>query len=315
MKKILLPLLVLSFLAAGLTPVYAVGLGGACTTLNDCDGNYICTAGKCAVDPQVDASAPTTATPPASSSTGTANTNTGFVSLTNIPALEGAGNSATLPIFLNNVYKICIGLAAVLAVLQLMRAGVMYMGGDSFTEKKQARDLIAMSLVGLLLVLAPTIVFSIINPDILSLKIGNLDQLNIGTASTPTTAGTSSGFNVTHAVNAGDTRAACTSGGGTATLICYNSTTKKQDPVSTGGTCPTSGDTLATDCQTPVSSATSICSSYEVDEYGPIPSGETCQTAYAAEGNTGVVPIDTKCCDASATPEPGYVCCAHPISH
>jgi hypothetical protein len=62
-----------------------------------------------------------------------------------------------------------------------MRAGIMYMGGDSITEKKQARDLIAMSLVGLLLVLAPTIVFGIINPDILSLKIGNLDKLNIGT--------------------------------------------------------------------------------------------------------------------------------------
>jgi hypothetical protein len=53
-----------------------------------------------------------------------------------------------------------------------MRAGVMYMGGDSITEKKEARDLISMSVIGLILVLSPVIVFSIINPDILSLRLG-----------------------------------------------------------------------------------------------------------------------------------------------
>ena len=102
---------------------------------------------------------------------------TAFVPLTSIPGIESAGNAATLPDFLNNLYKLAIGVAAVLAVLQIVRAGVMYMGGDSITEKKDAKNLIALSVGGLILVLSPVIVFSIINPSILSLKIGGLDEL------------------------------------------------------------------------------------------------------------------------------------------
>ena len=100
-----------------------------------------------------------------------------FVPLTSIPGIESAGNAETLPAFLNNLYKLAIGVAAVLAVLQIVRAGVMYMGGDSITEKKDAKNLIALSVGGLILVLSPVIVFSIINPSILSLKIGGLDEL------------------------------------------------------------------------------------------------------------------------------------------
>jgi hypothetical protein len=61
-----------------------------------------------------------------------------FVPLTSFgPALEFA-KSDSLPAFFNALYKICIGVAATLAVLQIMRAGIMYMGGDSVTETKQA---------------------------------------------------------------------------------------------------------------------------------------------------------------------------------
>ena len=82
---------------------------------------------------------------------------------------------ASLATFLSTLYKLCIGAAAVLAVLQLMRAGVMYMGGDSVTEKKDARNLITLSIVGLILVLAPYIVFSVINPAILRIDINAED--------------------------------------------------------------------------------------------------------------------------------------------
>lgn len=98
--------------------------------------------------------------------------------LPSLPGLTETRDATSLAPFLSQVYKICIGLAAVLAVLQLMRAGVMYMGGDSITEKKDARALIGTSLAGLLLVLSPVIVFSIINPKILNLDIsaGNLQS-------------------------------------------------------------------------------------------------------------------------------------------
>lgn len=91
--------------------------------------------------------------------------------LPSLPGIDTLQQGDSLAVFLTQIYKICIGLAAVLAVLQLMRAGVMYMGGDSITEKKEARNLIAVSIAGLLLVLAPVIVFSIINPKILNLDI------------------------------------------------------------------------------------------------------------------------------------------------
>jgi hypothetical protein len=94
-----------------------------------------------------------------------------FVPLTSIPALQGVGNASDLSGFLNGLYRICIGLAATLAILQLVRAGIMYMGGDSVTDKGEAKNLILMSLFGLLLVLSPVIVFGIINPKVLSLEI------------------------------------------------------------------------------------------------------------------------------------------------
>ncbi len=106
-------------------------------------------------------------------------TSTGFVPLTDAPFLRNAGNASSLPGFLNDIYRICIGAAAVIAVLQIMRAGIMYMGGDSVTEKKEAKNLIGMAIGGLILVLSPVIVFSIINPDILSLRINNIEDLRV----------------------------------------------------------------------------------------------------------------------------------------
>lgn len=99
----------------------------------------------------------------------------GFIPLTDLPGLREVANSSSIPVFLNNIYKLCIGAAAVLAVLQIMRGGITYMLGDSITEKKEARTLMLMSVVGLLLVLSPVIVFGLIDPRILNL------QLNFGT--------------------------------------------------------------------------------------------------------------------------------------
>lgn len=108
--------------------------------------------------------------------------NNNFVPLQpGIPGVKEFATSGSIPELLNNIYKICIGVAATLAVLQIMRAGVMYMGGDSITEKKEARNLISMSVIGLVLVLSPVIVFSIINPGILSLKLGAIQLAPVST--------------------------------------------------------------------------------------------------------------------------------------
>src|SRR4051812_14400790 len=71
--------------------------------------------------------------------------------LPSLPGIQSLQSGTSFADFFSNLYRICIGLAAVISVLQLIRAGVLYMGGDSVTEKKQARDLIGSTLGGLLL--------------------------------------------------------------------------------------------------------------------------------------------------------------------
>lgn len=167
---------------------------------------------------------------------------TGFQPLTNIPALIDSGNAINTPqgleYFLNNIYRICIGAAAVLAVFQIMRAGIIYMGGDSVTEKKEAKNLIGLSIGGLLLVLSPYIVFSIINPDILDLKIGNIEGLRSSVV-----GGETREAGKTWESTGADARAKCEEQKGTVTEPTPG--TIRCTPAPTG-TCPTYPEGLST---------------------------------------------------------------------
>lgn len=185
LSRFLLGLVLLGQLA-GFLALPAVALA-ACTTDVECGPSYRCEpvlAGKeCVFHPELDEG-----TGPANQQNTPANdaaaeeaaqpagTGEGFIPLTDLPGLRDVANSSTIPAFLNNIYKLCIGAAAVLAVLQIMRGGFTYMLGDSVTEKKEAKTLITMSVVGLLLVLSPVIVFGLIDPRILNLQI-NLSPL------------------------------------------------------------------------------------------------------------------------------------------
>jgi len=94
-----------------------------------------------------------------------------FVPLTSLPGIPDTVTSDTLTDFLNNLYKICIGVAAALAVFQIMHAGVKFMTNKgSISENEQARSLLQGAVFGLILVLSPVILFSIINPKILELN-------------------------------------------------------------------------------------------------------------------------------------------------
>lgn len=94
-----------------------------------------------------------------------------FAPLTSIPGLSEAGGAPDLSSFLNQLYKICIGAAAGIAVLQIVRAGILFMTNKgSVSENEKARELLQGSVFGLILVLSPVIVFGIINPKILELN-------------------------------------------------------------------------------------------------------------------------------------------------
>ncbi|MDB5195147.1 MAG: hypothetical protein JWO84_331 [Parcubacteria group bacterium] len=153
---------------------------------------------------------------------------TDFIPLTSLPGLDKVSSANSLAPFLSEIYKICIGLAAVLAVLQIMRAGVMYMGGDSITEKKDARALIGTSLAGLLLVLSPVIVFSIINPNILKLDIsaGNLQSSTAG-----------GGANAGSSASPGSTASTQSPNPAVTAAICNAATIKKAVVLASGQTC------------------------------------------------------------------------------
>lgn len=108
----------------------------------------------------------------------------GFVPLAPIPDLtQGATTSQEgLANFLNNLYKYAIGLAAAIAVIQIVWAGldIAIWHKDAVSTITNDKEKIYNALFGLVLVLSPVLVFSIINPSILNLSL-NLPELKTTT--------------------------------------------------------------------------------------------------------------------------------------
>lgn len=96
-----------------------------------------------------------------------------FVPLTSLPGLsQTVASSISLPSFINNLYRIAIGIAAFFAVVQFMQAGYLFMNSaDSISKNTKARQKIMNAVIGLVLVLSPYVVFSIINPSILNISL------------------------------------------------------------------------------------------------------------------------------------------------
>ncbi len=115
-----------------------------------------------------------------------------FIPLAPIPGLTTGitADQAGLANFLNNLYKYLIGLAAVIAVVEIIWGGLLYSTQDVPGSKTNGKEKIQNALLGLVLVLSPVLVFSIINPSILNLSI-NLPALDTksGTSRTGTNLG------------------------------------------------------------------------------------------------------------------------------
>lgn len=86
-------------------------------------------------------------------------------------AFSGFGQSMTLPQFFNAVFTMSISVGAILAVLQLARAGWLYMSSDAFGTKSRAKEIIRDAIIGLLLLLGIYIILFQINPNILNLDV------------------------------------------------------------------------------------------------------------------------------------------------
>ncbi len=120
---------------------------------------------------------------PGGETNGGTQTNSGFRALVPIPGLTDVSptsviNSATLANFFNNLYKYLIGLAAIFAIVQIIRSGLeVATNQESVSKLIDAKGRIAQTIAGLVLVLSPVLVFSVINPSILNLSI-NLPALD-----------------------------------------------------------------------------------------------------------------------------------------
>lgn len=105
----------------------------------------------------------------------------GFVPLAPIPGLTDIQpTSGGLADFFNNLYKYLIGVAAILAVIMIIWGGLEISTQDSVSKNKDGKERIYNAIFGLVLVLSPVLVFSIINPSILNLSL-NLEPLKITT--------------------------------------------------------------------------------------------------------------------------------------
>ena len=102
----------------------------------------------------------------------------GFVPLASIPGLTDIQpTQGGLADFFNNLYKYLIGLAAILAIIEIIWGGLEISTKDSVSKQSDGKERITQAIFGLVLVLSPVLVFSIINPSILNLSL-NLPKLD-----------------------------------------------------------------------------------------------------------------------------------------
>lgn len=97
---------------------------------------------------------------------------TDFVPLVGIPFVDTTGQPS-LGDYINGLYLAAISIAAFLAVVKIIFAGVQYMLSEVVTNKEQAKKSIYGAIIGLLIVLGAFLILNTINPNLTNLT--NLD--------------------------------------------------------------------------------------------------------------------------------------------
>lgn len=92
-----------------------------------------------------------------------------YTPLVNLPGLDGANR--TLPEYINVLFRLAVGIGALIAVVKIIVAGVKYMSSDVVFSKEEAKKDIQNSLLGLLIILSTVVVLQTINRNILNLDI------------------------------------------------------------------------------------------------------------------------------------------------
>ncbi|MEK7604371.1 MAG: hypothetical protein AAB442_01045 [Patescibacteria group bacterium] len=169
----------------------------------------------------------------------------GFVALAPIPGLTDAANTSvvnasSLANFFNNLYKYLIGLAAVIAIIQITWSGIrIATNQDSVATVTDSKGNIYNAIIGLVLVLAPVLVFSIINPSILNLSLKLPEIKTPGSNATGSGGGNNGGGSVV------DTATGCTV---TGTLLKKAACSTRQKAQDFAASCSTGSGSVSS-CQ------------------------------------------------------------------
>ncbi len=254
-------------------------------------------------------SAPTT---PAASVESEGNNTVTFKPLTALPGIQEAANSTTFPTFLNTVYKLAIGAGAVLAVIMIMVAGVQFMTSrGSVSSNDAAKTRLRNALIGLLLVLSPTIVFGIINPSILDLSFGEaLSGLKVSPLEKLTGDNLSPGQTALWtSVNEDPVAAAnrCKLSQGTITFGCKETTGDQAYRTVTSKDSCAAGELKISQCSATGAQPTTKqeCSA----QFDSIKTFAITATSNICNSDGGFVTIANGCCDSTKT---GVMCCGKP---
>jgi len=94
------------------------------------------------------------------------------------------GKTATLQTYLPGIFKLAIGIAGVLAVIEIIIGGLQYMSTDAIGGKSAGRERITAAIGGLLLALGAYIILNTISPNFVNLNI-DIKPVNVTTVETP----------------------------------------------------------------------------------------------------------------------------------
>lgn len=100
-----------------------------------------------------------------------------FKPLVGIPGISDP--STDINSYINILYALSISIAALLAVIKIIVAGVKYMLSDVVTSKSEAKSDIQGALIGLLVVISAVLILNIINPQLTqtTLFVGPVDSV------------------------------------------------------------------------------------------------------------------------------------------
>lgn len=116
-----------------------------------------------------------------------------FQPIVAIPLPTGQVNSdTTIAEYLNAVFRLTIAIATILAIVMITFDGFRYMTSDVIGKKSEAIERLRGAFLGLFILLASYIIFSVINPNMLNLDAFTKDLSTLSGAGVPTTPATGS---------------------------------------------------------------------------------------------------------------------------